>query len=112
MTARQPIFRNPDDTREIRHFHLFGAIGGGAKGFMRGKARVGNMTARPRCIGSVDVDAAANRDFKRLVGVDATTLDLFDRDQYVAFHGHQSPAGRRRGHRLDDVPDPAAGLVR
>lgn len=83
------------DYREVRHFHLFGAIGGGAKGFMRGKARVGNMTARPRCIGSVDVDAAANRDFKRLVGVDATTLDLFDRDQYVAFHGHQPPAGWR-----------------
>ena len=95
MTARHPIFSNQDDVREIRHFHLFGAIGGGAKGFMRGKARVGNMTARPRCIGSVDVDAAANRDFKRLVGVDATTLDLFDRDQYVAFHGHQPPAGWR-----------------
>lgn len=95
MTARQPIFRNPDELREIRHFHLFGAIGGGAKGFMRGKARVGNLTARPRCIGSVDVDAAANRDFRRLVGVDATTLDLFDRDQYIAFHGHQPPAGWR-----------------
>jgi len=86
---------NPPEIREIRHFHLFGAIGGGAKGFQRGKARVGNMVARPRCIGSVDVDPAANRDFKRLVGVDATTLDLFDRDQYEAFHGHQPPAGWR-----------------
>jgi site-specific DNA-cytosine methylase len=83
------------DVREIRHFHLFGAIGGGAKGFMRGKARVGNMVARSRCIGSVDVDAAANRDFKRLVGVEATTLDLFDRAQYTAFHGHEPPAGWR-----------------
>lgn len=32
----------PDDVREIRHFHLCGAIGGGAKGFNRGQARVGN----------------------------------------------------------------------
>ncbi|MGL6245666.1 DNA cytosine methyltransferase [Pseudomonas sp.] len=95
MTARQPIYLNPDDLREVRHFHLFGAIGGGAKGFMRGKARIGNMVARPRCIGSVDVDAAANRDFKRLVGVEATTLDLFDRDQYEAFHGHPPPTGWR-----------------
>lgn len=95
MTARQPLFRNPDELREIRHFHLFGAIGGGAKGFMRGKARVGNMVARSRCIGSVDVDPAANRDFKRLVGIEATTLDLFDRDQYLAFHGHPPPAGWR-----------------
>lgn len=95
MTSRQPIFRNPDDVREIRSFMLFGAIGAGAKGFMRGSARVGNMVARPRCIGSVDVDAAANRDFKRLVGVDATTLDMFSLDQYIAFHGRMPSAGWR-----------------
>lgn len=95
MTARQPIFRNPDDQREIRSFMLFGAIGAGAKGFMRGNARVGNMVAKPRCIGSVDVDAAANRDFKKLVGVDATTLDMFSLEQYQAFHGRTPPAGWR-----------------
>lgn len=95
MTARQPIHRNPDDVREIRSFMLFGAIGAGAKGFMRGSARVGNMVARPRCIGSVDVDAAANRDFKRLVGVNATTLDMFSLEQYQAFHGRMPPAGWR-----------------
>lgn len=95
MTARQPIFRNPDDVREIRSFMLFGAIGAGAKGFMRGSARVGNMVARPRCIGSVDVDAAANRDFKKLVGVDATTLDMFSLDQYIDFHGRTPPSGWR-----------------
>jgi hypothetical protein len=37
------------ETREIRHFHLFGAIGGGAKGFNRGKARVGNLVGQFRC---------------------------------------------------------------
>lgn len=95
MTARQPIFRNPDEQREIRSFMLFGAIGAGAKGFMRGSARVGNLVARPRCIGSVDVDAAANRDFKQLVGVEATTLDMFSLEQYIAFHGHMPPAGWR-----------------
>jgi len=84
-----------DDVREIRHFHLFGAIGGGARGFCRASARVGNMVAKFRCIGSVDVDAAANRDFGRLVGVPATTLDLFDLDQYLAFHGHMPPPGWR-----------------
>lgn len=84
-----------DDVREIRHFHLFGAIGGGARGFSRASARVGNMVAKFRCIGSVDVDAAANRDFGRLVGVPATTLDLFDLDQYLAFHGHMPPPGWR-----------------
>lgn len=84
-----------DDVREIRHFHLFGAIGGGARGFNMASARVGNMVAKFRCIGSVDVDASANRDFGRLVGVPATTLDLFDLDQYLAFHGHMPPPGWR-----------------
>lgn len=82
-------------THEIRHFHMCGAIGGGAKGFNAGKARVGNMVAKFRCLGSVDVDAAANRDFQRLVGVPATTLDLFDRSQYIAFHGKEPPADWR-----------------
>lgn len=83
----------PDDVREVRHFHLFGAIGGGAKGFMRGKARVGNMVTKSRCLGSVDVDLRANRDFLKLVGVPATLLDLFDREQYIDFHGKQPPSG-------------------
>jgi site-specific DNA-cytosine methylase len=89
------------DVREVRHFHLFGAIGGGAKGFNRGQARVGNMVAKFRCLGSVDVDAAANRDFGRLVGVPATTLDLFDRAQYIAFHGKEPPAGWREATPAD-----------
>jgi site-specific DNA-cytosine methylase len=79
----------------IKVFHLFGAIGGGAMGFKRGKARVGNLEADFQCLGSVDIDAAANRDFARLVGVPATTLDLMDREQYLAFHGRQPPAGWR-----------------
>lgn len=98
---RDAFITYPDDVREIRHFHLFGAIGGGAKGFNRGQARVGNMVAKFRCIGSVDVDAAANRDFRKLVGVAATTLDLFDRAQYLAFHGKEPPATWREATPAD-----------
>jgi site-specific DNA-cytosine methylase len=86
---------------EIRHFHICGAIGGGAKGFNAASARVGNLVGKFRCLGSVDVDAAANRDFQRLVGVPATTLDLFDRDQYIAFHGKEPPAGWREATPAD-----------
>lgn len=71
---------------EIRHFHLFAGLGGGARGFNQGRARVGNMEARFRCIGGVDVDPAAMRDFQRLAGVPGTVLDMFDREQYRAFH--------------------------
>ncbi|MFW5735531.1 MAG: DNA cytosine methyltransferase [Oceanidesulfovibrio sp.] len=80
-------------TREIRHFHLFAGLGGGARGFNRGEARVGNLQASFRCIGGVDVDAAAIADFERLAGVPGTCLDMFDREQYRAFHGQEPPHG-------------------
>lgn len=80
---------------EIRHLHLFAGLGGGAKGFNDGKAELGNLRAKFRCIGGVDVDAAAMRDFTRLSGVPGTVLDLFDREQYRDFHGTEPPADWR-----------------
>lgn len=74
------------DHREILHAHLFAGLGGGARGFNRASARVGTMTASFRCLGGIDVDAAAITDFERLSGVRGTRLDLFDREQYRAFH--------------------------
>lgn len=41
--------------------HMFGAIGGGAKGFKKAQSIVGNMRATFRCIGSIDVDARVDR---------------------------------------------------
>lgn len=87
--------------KEVRHFHLFAGLGGGAKGFNEGDARVGNMQARFRCMGGIDVDAGAMRDFHRLAGVPGTVLDLFDRDQYMAFHGHRPPKTWREAVRAD-----------
>ncbi len=81
--------------KEIRHFHLFCGSGGGAKGFNRSHARVGTMVGEYRCIGGIDSNAAAIKDFTNIAGVPGTVMDLFDRDQYIAFHGKQPPAGWR-----------------
>jgi site-specific DNA-cytosine methylase len=80
-----------NNIREIRHFHLFAGLGGGAKGFNAANPRVGNMVGRFRCLGGIDVDPAAIRDFGRLAGVPGTVMDLFDRQQYRDFHGHEPP---------------------
>jgi site-specific DNA-cytosine methylase len=85
--------------REITHFHLFCGLGGGAKGFNKGQARVGNMEAKFRCLGGIDVDSASIADFTRLAGVQGTVLDLFSREQYVAFHGHEP-----RSHWIEATP--------
>lgn len=87
--------------KEIRHFHLFAGLGGGARGFNAASARVGNMVGRFRCIGGIDNNAPSIRDFSRLAGVPGTVLDLFDRDQYRAFHGSEPPAGWREATTSD-----------
>lgn len=86
---------------EIRHFHLFAGLGGGARGFNRASARVGLMQASFRCIGGIDIDHAAMRDFGRMAGVPGTVLDLFDREQYLAFHGVPPPADWREAGPAD-----------
>ncbi len=89
MTSMQPI------VREVLHGHIFCGLGAGAKGFNLGKARVGNMIAKPRCIGGIDVMPAAIRDFNKLAGAVGTVMDLFSRQQYVAFHGKEPPINWR-----------------
>ena len=86
---------------EIRHFHLFCGLGGGARGFNAGQARVGTQTARFRCLGGVDSDPKAIADFGRAAGTAGTVLDLFGRDQYVAFHKHEPPAAWREATSAD-----------
>jgi site-specific DNA-cytosine methylase len=81
--------------REVKHFHFCCGIGGAAKGFNKANPRVGSLEARFRCLGGVDVDPSAIRDFDRLVGVPGTVMDLFTREQYIAFHGKEPPADWR-----------------
>lgn len=75
----------------VNHGHLFCGLGGGAKGFNRGQARVGNLEAEYRCIGGIDVDPASIRDFRSQTGVAGTCMDLFSAGQYEAFHGRKPP---------------------
>lgn len=101
MRAGHPNQKAHMSTAEIRHFHLFCGLGGGAKGFNQARPRVGNLVAQFRCIGGIDVDAASIRDFGRLTGVPGTVLDLFDRDQYRDFHGAEPPADWREAGTAD-----------
>ncbi|CAN0620462.1 DNA cytosine methyltransferase [Burkholderia multivorans] len=88
--------------REYNSFGFCCGLGGGAKGFKKAVARVGNMSATWRCIGGIDNDPAAARDFEQLVGTPCTVMDLFTREQYTAFHGVEPPAGWREAT-ADDV---------
>lgn len=82
-------------------FSFFCGIGAGILGFQRGHARVGASEARFRSIGGIDSDPAAIRDFTRLTGTPGTLMDLFSRDQYIAFHGHEPPPDWREATPVD-----------
>jgi len=86
---------------EVRHFHLFCGLGGGAAGFNQGQARVGSMQAEFRCIGGVDSDPAAIADFEQLAKARGTVLDLFDRQQYTDWHGSEPPEDWREATPAD-----------
>lgn len=93
---------------EIPVFHLCCGSGFGALGFNMGQARVGTLQARFVCLGGVDSDPAAIRDFTRITGTPGTVLDLFSREQYLAFHGHEPPKGWREAT-ADDLRRAAGG---
>ena len=92
----------------ITHFHVFCGIGGGAVGFQQASPRIPGVQGQYICLGGVDSDHAAIRDFGRLSGVPGTVMDLFDRDQYRAWHGHEPPADWREAT-PDDIRRAAGG---
>lgn len=87
--------------RTFRHAHLACGIGAGARGFNMANPRVGNVRARFECAGGIDVDAGAIANFEKLTGMKGTVMDLFDRPQYVAFHGREPPADWREATPAD-----------
>ncbi|KVU25145.1 DNA methyltransferase [Burkholderia ubonensis] len=90
-----------DISRTYNVFTMCSGLGGGAKGFQRALSRVGNMTAKWRCIGGIDNDPAACRDFLSLVGVLCTRMDLFTRGQYTAYWDREPPSGWREATPAD-----------
>lgn len=80
---------------EFTVLHLFAGIGGAALGFQQSVAEYKGMVGRFRTLGGVDVDPEACTDFEALTGAPAAQIDLFSRDDYKAFHGHEPPADWR-----------------
>ncbi|MCA8242880.1 DNA cytosine methyltransferase [Burkholderia sp. AU32262] len=90
-----------DNQRVYNSFGFCCGLGGGAKGFTKATSRVGNMTATWRCIGGIDNDPAAARDFETLVGTPCTVMDLMTRGQYTAYHETEPPPGWREATPTD-----------
>ncbi|HIH2617922.1 TPA: DNA cytosine methyltransferase [Burkholderia cenocepacia] len=81
--------------REYKVFGFCSGLGAGMKGFKKAVSRVDTITGTWRVLGGIDNDPAACRDFRTIVGVPCTLMDLFTRNQYTAFHSAEPPAGWR-----------------
>lgn len=72
---------------------LFGGIGGESAGLLRSQVEYGGKLYRFKLLCSIDSDPIANRNHDLITGEQtAVTMDLFERWQYVAWHGHEPPA--------------------
>lgn len=81
---------------------VFAGIGGGCLGFEQARAEYRGVRARFETIGAIDVDVDACDNLRMLCGgVEPACLDLFDREQYSAFHGHPPPSEWREAAPAD-----------
>lgn len=80
---------------EFRILHMFCGIGGAALGFQRARAEWRGIRGRFRTIAGIDCDPEACEDFQNLTGAPAIQMDLFERRDYIAYHGKEPPANWR-----------------
>jgi len=81
---------------------LFGGIGGASLGLMQARGEALGKVGRFRLLCSIDVDPDACRFHDEITGEKtAVRMDLFDRQQYLDWHGHEPPAGWREAEPWD-----------
>ena len=74
---------------EFKSLFLFSGSGGATLGTQRAKVNWRGMEGNFRTLAGIDVDPKACENFRYLTGSKAVCLDLFERRDYVAFHGHE-----------------------
>ncbi|MFC7443294.1 DNA cytosine methyltransferase [Laceyella putida] len=76
---------------KFKALHLFAGIGGGALGFQQAREEWKGAVGTIETMAGIDCDAEACADFEMITGAPAIQMDLFSRQQYIDFHGHEPP---------------------
>ncbi|MGW8822246.1 DNA cytosine methyltransferase [Paenibacillus lautus] len=72
---------------------LFAGVGGATAGAMRSQVEYGGKVYKFKVLCAIDSDPVACRNHDLITGEEtAVQMDLFQRWQYVAWHGHEPPA--------------------
>lgn len=81
-----------ENTQYKTAFILFGGIGGETKGLMKSQVEYGGKVYRFKILGSVDFDPIACFNHDLICGEKTSIcMDLFTREQYIAWNGHEPP---------------------
>ena len=90
--------------------HLFSGLGGAALGFQSAEVEHRGVRGQFHTLAGIDCDAEACQDFEALTQARAVQLDLFGRQDYAAYHGHEPPADWREAT-AQDVREATGGLA-
>jgi len=77
--------------KEYKILHLFAGIGGGSLGFQQAIGEWKGLNGRFRTLAGIDVDPKACEDYEYITGGKAVCMDLFERRDFIAFHGQEPP---------------------
>ena len=75
--------------------HLFCGLGAAALGMQEAEEEYRGTRGNFVTLAGIDCDPEACSDFETLTGAPAVQMDLFSREDYIAFHGHEPPPGWR-----------------
>ncbi|KEO80868.1 DNA cytosine methyltransferase [Tumebacillus flagellatus] len=78
---------------EFTFVSVCSGIGGGTLGFAEALTEYMGYVAKFRPLYGIDVDPEICKDYENLTGDPCYNLDLFDRQQYIDWHGHEPPEG-------------------
>jgi site-specific DNA-cytosine methylase len=76
---------------KYKALYLFCGIGGGALGFKNACVEYKGLVGQFETLAGIDCDPLACEDFEKLTGGKAIQMDLFTRENYIAFHGKEPP---------------------
>lgn len=86
------IFREKNEM-VFKMLHLFCGIGGCTLGMQQSQHEYKGIKGRFETICGIDADPLCCKNYEKITGAPAVCMDLFSREQYIDFHGHEPPEG-------------------
>lgn len=78
-----------NNSARFKVLHMFSGSGGAAFGMQQSQYEYKGVLGSFETLCGIDVDPDCCNDFEKLTGTPGVQMDLFSREQFTAFHGHE-----------------------